>query len=133
MGGFCIPAFREFAIHVHEAGRHLCPRRLNRHPEYFSEESQTVVHLQHSSREVALVFILEHLLSEDVCGGVSQSRHRQVLKALVWQNDTLYLELGCGFWFLVCYSCGEAVLAVRFGRVNPKSSQPTCHSLPGQF
>lgn len=71
LGGFCIPAFREFAVHTQEAGRHLGPRRLNCHPDYFSEEYQTVIHLQHSNGEVALVFILEHLLSKDVCGGVS--------------------------------------------------------------
>lgn len=38
--------------------------------------------------EIALVFTLEHLLPEDVCGGVSQIWHGQVLKALVYQNGT---------------------------------------------
>lgn len=52
-------------------------------PESFSEESLTVARLQHTRGEVALVFVLEHLLSEGVCGGASQSRHGHVLKAVV--------------------------------------------------
>lgn len=95
LGGFCIPAFREFAIHVQETG-HLCPGRLYHHPEYFSEESQTVVHLQHSSRGIVLVCIVEHLLSkgspEAGTGKFSKHWFSQTI-SYIWS-----LDVGVGFW-----------------------------------
>lgn len=95
MGGFCIPAFRELVIHMQAMG-HLCPGRLNRHPEYFFEESQTAVHLQHSSGEVALVCIVEHLLSKgspEAGTGKFSTHWFSKTMSYIWS-----LDVGAGFW-----------------------------------
>lgn len=40
--------------------------------------------------------------------------------------------LGGRVLVLMCYLCREAVLPLRFSKVNPKSLQPTCLSMLGQ-
>lgn len=125
LGGFCIPAFREFAIHVQDTcvlGGYITTQSI-------FLRSLKLLFTCSTAVEALYLFVLW-----------STSCPRGLPKQVQASSQSIgfpkrYPISGAWMWVLGfgVSLMWRGCIVVRFGRVHLKSSHPTCRSVPGQF